>query len=167
MTDPSSLQKWVFQVVSYPQESLGHYLGRFRRANCLSRNGLGELLGIEGKIVRDWEILSRRRRPTPAQLAALSQLVGVPPEELTQMLPPEPTQVHISTRLCGACYSEVPIHQRAWQQSGIEQCEFHQLPLVASCPDCGSGFRVPALWTTGCCERCWLPFNQMSLDLGQ
>jgi len=33
-----SQQPWLFQVEPYPEESFGHFLGRFRRANLLSRS---------------------------------------------------------------------------------------------------------------------------------
>ncbi len=159
------LQPWVFPVSVHPGESLGHFLGRFRRANSLSRQGLAELLGISVVITRAWETPSRQQLPTPTQLARLSELVGIPSEQLTQMLPPKPSQIYLRTRLCGACYAEVPSHQNAWQQAGVEQCHRHQLPLLTACSACGTAFRPPALWENGCCECCWLPFSQMRAKL--
>jgi len=77
---------WVVQVVPDLEESFGHYLGRFRRANCLSHKTLGAELQVPLKIVSDWESPSRRRSPDSAQLERLSQLVGISPEHLRQML---------------------------------------------------------------------------------
>jgi DNA-binding transcriptional regulator YiaG len=50
---------WVFRVVAHPEESLGHYLGRFRRANVLSHKALAEHLGIRVEWVQLWEVPSR------------------------------------------------------------------------------------------------------------
>lgn len=35
---------WVFRVKAYPGESLGHFLGKFRRANDLSHKILADHL---------------------------------------------------------------------------------------------------------------------------
>ena len=60
----------------YWQESFGHFLGRFRRANYLSSEQLSALLGQRSYVVAYWETPSRRRQPTPNELRALSQLTG-------------------------------------------------------------------------------------------
>ncbi len=150
---------WVFRVTIYDGESLGHFLGRFRRANQLSHRAIADHLGIRVEWVQAWETPSRRRHPTSLQLVALSKLMDVDPEQLVKMLPS--SNLHLQTRLCGACYAEVPVHRLTWQQQGIDQCDRHPLPLLSACPHCKTGFRTPALWSDGCCERCKLPFSQM------
>jgi hypothetical protein len=37
---------WVFRVEAHPEEGLGHFLGRFRRANVVSHKVMTEHLGI-------------------------------------------------------------------------------------------------------------------------
>lgn len=49
---------WMFQIAPVSGESLGHYLGRFRRANCLSQSALAELVLIEARLVRGLEMPS-------------------------------------------------------------------------------------------------------------
>lgn len=94
-------QSWIFRVKTEKGESLGHYLGRFRRANKLSHQAIAQHLGIRVEWVQAWESPSRRRNPTELQLIALSKLVEVEPKQLTLMLPP--TRLHLPTRLCAAC----------------------------------------------------------------
>ena len=154
-------QGWVVQVMPGSEESFGHYLGRFRRANCLSHKTLGEELQVPLKIVSDWEAPSRRRSPDSAQLERLSQLVGISPEHLRQMFPP--AHLHLQTRLCPACYGEVPIHRVSWQQVGVAHCDRHHLRLLSACPVCQTGFRTPALWEDDQCEKCKLPMSQMHM----
>jgi transcriptional regulator with XRE-family HTH domain len=157
-------QGWIFQLAAERGESFDHYLGRFRRANCLSRAGLGELLGIETLTVSGWEMPSLDRPPRAEQLKKVSALVGISEAELTAMLPVARSDLHLETRLCPFCYGETPIHQSQWQQAKVEQCDRHASPFLSCCSACGSGFRLPALWESGCCERCWLPFGDMGLQ---
>lgn len=152
-------QGWVFQVVPGTDESLGHYLSRFRQANCLGHKTLAEELQVPTKLVSDWEVPSRRRVPDSAQLERLSQLVGISMEQLRQMFPPQ--SMHLQTRLCPACYAQEPVHRVTWQQSGVDQCDRHQVLLLSACPMCGTGFRTPALWHNEPCHGCGLPFEQM------
>ncbi len=154
-------QGWVVQVVPGLEESFGHYLGRFRRANCLSHKTLGEALQVPLKLISDWESPSRRRNPDSAQLERLSQLVGLSPEQLAKMFPPAP--LHLRTRLCPTCYGEVPIHRVSWQQQGEDWCNRHQRYLLSACPACKTGFRTPALWDDDRCEQCQLPLSQMHM----
>lgn len=150
---------WVFRVKAEDGESLGHYLGRFRRANNLSHQALAGHLGIRVEWVQAWESPSRRRNPTELQLIALSKLVEVEPKQLTKMLPP--ALLHLPTRLCAACYDEIPVHRTVWQRVEKGVCESHALQLLLICPVCETGFRLPALWDDDCCECCGLAFNQM------
>jgi TniQ len=152
-------ESWVFRVEVHPEESLGHFLGRFRRANVVSHKVMAEHLGIRVEWVRDWEAPSRRRNPTPLQIIALSKLTDVEPKALTQMLPPEP--LHLATRLCPACYEEAPVHRLRWQSATTNHCDRHEMPLLSACSGCGAGFRTPALWESGHCEQCGLAFAQM------
>jgi hypothetical protein len=152
-------ESWVFRVRAEPGESLGHFLGRFRRANVLNHKAIADHLGVRVAWVQDWEIPSRRRNPTELQRIALSKLVEVDPKQLAKMLPPTP--LHLQTRLCAVCYAETPVHQAEWQRSGKLVCNRHALRLFPACPICETGFRTPALWEDGCCEQCGLVFHQM------
>ena len=73
----ASIQPWLFQVEPYSEESFGHFLGRFRRANHLSSHHLSTLLDQRPYIVSYWETPSRRRQPDAVTLQRLSQLSGV------------------------------------------------------------------------------------------
>lgn len=152
-------ESWVFRVKAELGESLGHYLGRFRRANNLGYKALAEHLGVRVEWVQAWESPSRRRNPTELQLMALSKLVEVEPKQLTKMLPP--IRLHLQTRLCGACYAETSIHRSIWQKVDLKVCERHALEFLSACPVCGTGFQLPSLWENGQCETCELPFSQM------
>ena len=77
-------QGWVFRVKAYPGESLGHFLGRFRRENQLSHKAIADHLGIRV----EWVI-------------ALGKLVDLKPKQLAKMLSCEP--LHLQTRLCAVC----------------------------------------------------------------
>lgn len=110
---------WVFRVEPHSDESFGHFLGRFRRANQLSHKAIAHQLGIRIEWVQDWDSPSRRRNPTSLQLVAVSKLVEVNIEQLAKMLPIEP--LHLQTRLCPACYGEVPVHRLTWQQLNVDQ----------------------------------------------
>jgi hypothetical protein len=155
-------ESWVFRVKAYEGESLGHFLGRFRRANALSHKAIAQHLGIRVEWVKAWDSPSLRRNPTNLQLLALSKLVDVDCEQLAKMVPP--TDLHLQTRLCPACYADAPIHRVSWQMKGIDWCDHHQLHLLPACPTCKTGFRIPALWDDECCESCGLPFSQMYVD---
>lgn len=142
-----------------PGESLGHFLGRFRRANHLSHRAIADHLGVRESWVEDWERPSRRRNPSELQRIALSKLVAVEPKQLAKMLPP--ARLHLQTRLCAVCYAESPVHQAVWQRIGKIGCDRHALRLLSVCPVCQHGFRVPALWNDEHCEGCGLAFGQM------
>jgi len=152
-------ESWVFRVKACEGESLGHFLGRFRRANALSHTGIAQYLGVRVEWVKAWETPSLRRNPNPLHLLALSKLMEVDCEPLRQMVPS--VSLHLQTRLCPACYAEVPVHRRTWQENGVDQCDRHHLLLLSACPVCQTGFRTPALWEEGCCERCGLEFSPM------
>ncbi len=152
---------WIFQMAPISGESVGHYLGRFRRANCLSRSGLAELVSIEVRLLRGLEMPSIGQPLNAIQVEKLSAFLGLSELQLTEMLPGVRSQIHLVTRLCPKCYEDTPIHQNAWQRAGVEQCDRHNAPLLTACPVCGIAFRLPALWENGCCEQCWLPFQKM------
>jgi hypothetical protein len=157
------VESWVFRVEPHPDESFGHFIGRFRRANALSDRAIADHLGIRVQWVQDWDSPSRRRNPTSLQLIALSKLTEVAPEQLAKMLPSEP--LHLQTRLCPACYAEVPVHRSTWQRAGNDCCDHHSLKLLSACPNCKSEFRTPALWEDAHCEGCGLCFAQMRCGL--
>ncbi len=156
-----SCDSWVFRVKTDDGESLGHFLGRFRRANALSHKAIADHLGVRVEWVKAWESPSLRRNPTNLQLLALSKLVDVKCEQLAKMLPPP--DLHLQTRLCAACYGEVPIHRVSWQQKGVDWCDRHHLRLLSACPVCQTGFRTPVLWEDDQCEKCKLPLSQMHM----
>jgi hypothetical protein len=158
----SRRQGWVIQVVPGTGESFGHYLSRFRRENYLSHKTLGEVLSVPTKVVSEWEVPSRRRIPDAAELERLSCLVGIPFSRLREMLPPTP--LYLQTRLCPACYAENPVHQAAWQQQGVDECDRHRMPLLSACPNCGTGFRTPSLWWNEQCEKCQTALSEMTLN---
>ena len=159
-------ESWVFRVEPHSDESFGHFMGRFRRTNELSHRAIAEHLGIRVEWVQAWDTPSRRRNPTGLQLIALSKLTDVDPEQLAKMLPSEP--LHLQTRLCPACYAEVPVHRTEWQRANVELCDRHSRKLLTACPACKCGFRTPALWEDDACtalhvrcEGCELCFAQM------
>ncbi|MGK7899046.1 MAG: hypothetical protein AB4372_36880 [Xenococcus sp. (in: cyanobacteria)] len=152
-------QSWVFRVKAEEGESLGHYLGRFSRANYLSQAAIAQHLGVRLQWVEDWFSPSKRRNPSELQVIALSKLVEVPVVKLKEMFPP--SNLHLATRLCGICYGEIPVHRRDWQKAESQKCDRHQVKLLSECPRCQTGFRTPALWSEGCCEKCGLTFKEM------
>lgn len=157
----SSVEPWLFQVESYPQESFSHFLGRFRRANHLSSAHLAAMLGARSHVVAYWESPSRQRRPDPAQLQQLSQLTGVAIAQLQLMWSSPDIPLHWPTRLCPDCYAEAPWHQLTWQLADQLYCEVHQRSLLSQCPRCHHAFQLSSYWATGQCDRCQLPFAQM------
>lgn len=162
LSSVDSLQPWLFQVVSYPEESFGHYLGRFRRANHLSSRHLSILLGLRPYIVSYWETPSRRRIPQHSELNILSYFTGVDVSQLRKMLDPVNTPIYFQTRLCEWCYTEAPFHRLTWQRLAIPQCDRHQRQLLSACPRCRNAFRLPVYWQIGQCEYCYLPFKEMA-----
>ena len=163
MIDALNAEGWMFQITPMPGESIGHYLGRFRRANCLTQSGLAELVSIEVRLLRGLEMPSMGQPLNADQLKKLSAVIGLSELQLSEMLPQARSQIHLATRLCPKCYGDAPIHQNAWQRATIGHCERHQEPFLTACPACQTGFRLPALWESGCCEQCWLSFSQMHL----
>lgn len=161
MSETAVIEGWIFQILPGSGESFGHYLGRFRRANCLSRAGLAELLTIDSAIVRGWETPSLGQSPSAEHWAQIAALMGLSVAHLAEMLPLVRSQMYLATRLCSACYADIPIHQSCWQHIGVDACAFHHHPFLSACPACNTVFRLPALWENRCCERCWLPFAEM------
>ena len=153
---------WIFQIAPHPGESLGHYLGRFRRANCLSQSALAELMLIEARVLRGLEMPSLGQPLNAEQLKKLACFLRLSKTQLAEMLPLGRSQLHLATRLCAQCYADAPSHRREWQRAGVERCDRHDVPLLTNCPACRTAFRLPALWENGCCDRCWLPFPQMN-----
>ncbi len=145
----------------YPEESFGHFLGRFRRANYLSSAHLAAMLKQRPYAVSYWETPSRRRQPDASALQHLSQLTDVAVERFSSMRSPLGTQLHKSTRLCADCYTEVPCHKLTWPVMAQPNCKIHRQPLYGACPQCGSAFRLPSYWRIGECDHCHLPFQEM------
>jgi len=158
------LHPWLFQVEPYPEESFGHFLGRFRRANHLSSAHLSVMLGQRSYRVAYWECPSRQRRPGNAHLAQLSGFTGVDIARFQAMWSPPGTVLYWPTRLCPQCYAAAPWHRLTWQVASQPDCEAHQQPLLSKCPGCHHGFQLPSYWARGECDRCWLPFAKMGDD---
>ena len=156
-----SIEPWLFQVEPYPEESFGHFLGRFCRVNCLRSEHLSIMLGLKANVVSYWQTPSRRRIPSPTELKTLSHLTGVEVNRLGQMLVSPCTHLHLQTRLCALCYADTPCHKLTWQEANLPHCDRHQHRLLFACPACETGFRLPAYWDIGQCEYCWLPFSEM------
>lgn len=157
------LAPWLFQVEPCREESFGHFLGRFRRANSLSSSQLSAMMGQRPYVVSYWESPSRQRRPGAGELRQLSQLSGVCVARLALMWSPPGTELHWPTRLCAWCYADAPWHRLSWQIASRPQCEVHQRQLLAGCPQCGSAFRLPSYWHPGVCDRCEFPFQEMRI----
>jgi len=156
------IQPWLFRVEPLEGESLSHFLGRFRRANKLTPNRLGKMAGLGGAIAR-WEKFRFNPPPSPQQLEALAAVVGVEREQLQEMLPPPGVGMKLEPiRLCGACYAQSPCHQIEWQFKTTQGCDRHKLRLLSECPNCGARFKVPALWTEGWCQPCFMEFGKMT-----
>lgn len=157
----SRIEPWLFQISAYPEESLGHFLGRFRRANQMRSSHLSAILGLRARTVSYWEAPSRRRIPAPNDLEALSRLSGVDSAQLRLMLSPD-EMLHLRTRLCVLCYGEAPFHKVTWQDARISKCDRHRCELLCECPRCGSDFQLPSYWADGQCDQCYLPFTEMN-----
>ncbi len=155
------IQPWLFRVEPLEGESLSHFLGRFRRANKLTPNGLGKMAGLGGAIAR-WEKFYLNPFPSGEQLAALAVLVGVEAERLQEMLPPAGVGMKLEPiRLCGACYAQSPCHKIEWQFKTATGCDRHQLRLLSECPNCGARFKIPALYVDNWCQRCFMRLAEM------
>lgn len=162
MSENEEIQPWLFVVEPYPGESLSHFLGRFRRENELSPSGLGREAGI-GAVVARWEKFHLNPFPSWQELEALASVVQVNAERLREMLPPQGIKMkHQPIRLCGACYAQVPCHRIEWQFKTILVCKLHKLHLHTECPNCKAKFKIPALWSDGHCQRCFMTFGKMS-----
>ncbi|PSB32839.1 helix-turn-helix domain-containing protein [Chlorogloea sp. CCALA 695] len=162
----SDFQPWLFCVEPFEGESISHFLGRFRRANEMTPNGLAKAAGLEGAIAR-WEKFRFNPPPSRQQLEALAVLVGLEADRLVQMLPPVGVGMKMEPiRLCGACYAQSPCHKIEWQFKSTQGCvgdsHRHKLSLLSECPNCGARFKIPALWVDGWCHRCFLPFEEMT-----
>jgi transcriptional regulator with XRE-family HTH domain len=155
-----SLQPWLLQIEPYPEESFGHFLGRFRRANLLRSRHLSAMLGVRDYTVSYWETPSRRRTPSEKELKQLCEWSGIEETRLRAMWAPKGCALHLSTRLCAGCYGKAPYHKWTWQRENKNYCEQHQKRLLPFCPRCGSYFLIPAYWE-GECDRCRLSFKEM------
>ncbi len=146
----------------YEGESLSHFLGRIRRVNHLTPNGLGKLAGI-GAVVARWERFHLNPYPTHAQFEKLGQLLGIESKRLWAMLPAQGEAMQFEPiRLCGACYGESPCYRIEWQYQSVWKCDRHQLKLLSTCPKCGAKFKSPASWEEGRCSRCHSDFEMLA-----
>ena len=154
------IQPWLFRAEPLEGESLSDFLGRFRRANKLTPNGLGKMAGLGGAIAR-WEKFRFNPPPSPQQLEALAAVIGVEGDRLVQMWPPAGVGMKMEPiRLCAACYAESSCHKIEWQFKTTQECDRHKLSLLSECPNCGARFKVPALWVDSRCQRCLMGFGE-------
>ncbi|MBF2056840.1 MAG: TniQ family protein [Cyanobacterium sp. T60_A2020_053] len=153
------IQPWWFTISPYEDESISHFLGRFRRENTLTVSGLGEITGLYSAIAR-WEKFRFNPSPSLEQLEKLSAIVQVDVATLQKMCPSAPMKMS-PIRLCSACYVENPYHRMKWQYKEIYKCDRHQLKLLSECPHCGARFKIPSLWVNGWCHRCFTHFGEM------
>jgi len=159
----AGIQLWLFKVEPYPGESLSHYLGRFRRANHLTVSALGVATGLGGIFIKRLEHFHLNPFPTAEQIAGLASYIGIDPQKVQGMLPAQGVAIKLEpSRLCAACYAEVPYHRLAWQYKQTSGCEKHRLRLLSECPKCKKRFGIPALWH-GACNRCGMTFEAMQI----
>lgn len=156
-----TIEPWLFKVSAYPEESLGHFLGRFRRTNHLRSSDLSAMLGLKSRAVSYWETPSRRRIPAPKDFETLSRLTGVDAAQLCSMLSSDET-LYLRARLCAQCYTETPVHKVTWQDARISDCDRHRCELLSACPRCKSDFQLPSYWEFGQCDRCYFSFTEMN-----
>ncbi len=160
--ETSEIHPWLFSVEPFPGESLSHVLGRFRRENKITPTQLGKMTGLGGAIAR-WEKFYLNPFPSFKELEALAAVLEVEAKRLQEMLPPPGVGMKLKPiRLCGACYAESPCHKIEWQFKTTMFCSQHGLTLLSECPNCKARFKIPALWVDGWCQRCFLPFAEMS-----
>jgi TniQ len=159
--DNTATENRFFDIELLEDESLSHFLGRFRRQNYLTATQLGKLTGL-GAVIGRWEKYYFNPFPTQQELEALAGVVGVEVEKLRKMLPPKGvTMKPRPVRLCAACYAESPYHRIEWQLKDVMKCSHHQLRLLTKCTNCGNYFPIPGDWVTGECPHCCLPFATM------
>lgn len=107
----------------------------------------------------------------------LAAVVELDADKLRQILPPVGVGMkHSPICLCGACYGESPCHKIEWQLKKTGGCvgvrvasrrearrrHRHQLRFLSKCPACEKPFPIPALWTEGLCQKCFIPFAEMA-----
>ena len=161
MIEMLEIKPWFFHVEPYEEESISHFLGRFKRANALTSSGLGKASGVGGSLSR-WEKFRFNPRPSQQELESLTKVVGIDADRLAQMLPPMGKSMDLEPiKLCGACYAELPCHRIKWQLKVTRGCSRHGLRLLSECPKCGARFKIPALWLDGHCHRCFMNFAEM------
>ncbi len=159
--EENEIHTWWFLVEPLDDESISHYLGRFRRENELSTTQLGKISGL-GAVVGRWEKFRFNPPANHQQLDALAKVIGIELDRLMQMFPPKGVEMKLAPiRMCAACYVENPCHQIKWQFKQTDRCYWHSLRLLSECPNCKARFQIPAMWVDGWCQRCFLSFAEM------
>src|SRR5690606_29938473 len=74
-----------FEVAYENWPPVGQLIGRRRAALRLTRAAVAEELGVSPRTIANWEL--GQRRPGPAQLVALAELIDVPVADLLAALP--------------------------------------------------------------------------------
>lgn len=160
----STAEYFSITLQPYEDESMSHYLGRWKRQDVVSLSSIGSLsrqLKL-GTAMSRWEQFYLNPFPTLNQLAQLGKVMGLEAERLLLMFPPkgEPINVRV-TRICCACYDEVPYHRMKWQLKSIAACARHHLRLLYKCPNCDLRLPIPAEWGAGRCQKCQMLFKSM------
>lgn len=153
---------WCVVVKPFDGESISHYLGRVERANEWTGYLVGKEAGI-GAVLTRWKRFYFNPFPSNNELNSLAALIEIPALRLAEMLPPKDEAIKSTpTRLCAACFAEVPCHKIIWQYQSIWKCEKHSLKLLSKCPNCESKFKSPAVWEHGICSKCHAPFAELA-----
>ncbi|BAQ62900.1 hypothetical protein GM3708_3306 [Geminocystis sp. NIES-3708] len=157
----NELEYWYLTPTPMANESISHFMGRFRRENQLSVSMLATITGLGGAIAR-WEKFRLNPPPTQKELDKLAELVRLDTKDLQLMLPLQGTGMKLEPiRLYPSCYIESPCHQIQWQFKTSDRCFAHNLTLLSECPFCGARFRISSQWEQGCCHRCFSSFESM------
>jgi hypothetical protein len=161
-------QRSILYLQPYEGESISHYLGRWRRQETVSLfsiYSLSHTLRL-GKVLTRWEKFFFNPYPTQAELEKVRKVLELEVDRLLLMFPPknEPLVKPGVVRFCPTCYIEAPYHRIEWQFQSTAGCEKHRLRLFAKCPGykCEERIPLPALWGSGRCEKCGMPYKTMA-----
>ena len=161
----------LYPLNPYPPESLRGFIGR------LAQNNFGE----GRRVIRSYlEISGNAGTLKGPQLAALSEITGVPEMELRAMQHQNGSGdstffghpwgrqaiAYGQSKLCQACYQESGFHNRIFDIDFITVCPKHRLPVIDTC-HCGA----PLMWSRQAFDICpkghLLPFPGLQPIAGE